>query len=322
MTDSSGETRNLSDDYVESEPPSYVNKTSSDLRFRNSFSSEIVVDSPLIEDERVLVEFPRNTSKRGRGNCHVALGDMSLGFRFQNAESGRPCGSSEAESCGVLKMGRKGLADIKKQILAYRATRSQWTIDKEMTETSIDSLNELRWKYQIPDFVELRLIGDDEFPSHPPPGYVTLYPAMFAIGIRVPFQPHVHDWISEFGVAPAQINPNGYRVIISLFVLWREKFNCDPPLDILRHSLMLMRNSSSVNTPIKGFFCISSRRRCSLIGLPSCGSSWRHKWFFAKGWEATPKDGTLLPDIVTCFRDAGCFGRPRLLFIISNMFIY
>ncbi|KAK9950822.1 hypothetical protein M0R45_006289 [Rubus argutus] len=127
----------------------------------------------------------------------------------------------------------------------------------------------VRLRVMIPSFVELRLIEDDEFPSYPPPGYVTLYPAMFRIGIRVPFKPPVHDWISELRVAPAQINPNGYRVILSFIVLWREKFNCDPPLDILRHSLILMRNSSSVNEPIKGFFRISSQRQCSLIGFPS-----------------------------------------------------
>ncbi|KAK9950805.1 hypothetical protein M0R45_006273 [Rubus argutus] len=106
MTNSLGEARDFSDDYIDSKSSIYVDQTSSDLRFQNTFSSKVVINSSLMEDEGISVEFPRNTSERGRGNCHVVPRDISLGFRYQNAESKRPCDSSEAESCGVLKMGK------------------------------------------------------------------------------------------------------------------------------------------------------------------------------------------------------------------------
>lgn len=225
----------------------------------------------------------------------------------------------------MSKMGRKELAGAKKLLLAYRATRSQWTVDKELTETNVDSLNELRWKYRIPNSVELRLIANDALPSRPPPGYVTLYPTMLAIGIRVPFQLPVHDWVSELGVAPAQINPNGYRVILSLIVLWREKFDCDPPVEVLRHCLRLQENVSFIKDPIKGFYCITPQRRSTIIGLPSPVKSWRNKWFYAKGWEVVPKGGAPAPVIVTYCRDSGCLGYPRshiYIYMYIFMFIY
>lgn len=157
----------------------------------------------------------------------------------------------------------------------------------------------------------LRLIGDDELPSDPPRGFVTMYPAMLEVGVRVPFQRVIQEWLNGLGVAPAQINTNGYRMVIALVALWREQYSGDPPVEALHHLLSLKENASATNDPIKGFFCLIPKRPAIVTDLPSVAKSWRNKWFYVKGWSiATKKSGDPDPDpeLVTCFKDVGVEG--------------
>ncbi|MDD0148740.1 hypothetical protein PSY31_23955, partial [Shigella flexneri] len=75
--------------------------------------------------------------------------------------------------------------------------------------------------------------------------------------------------VSELGIAPAQINPNGYRVIIALIALWNDKFSCDPPVEVLRYHLRLKKNISTTKDPIEGFYCIVPQRPAIVLELPS-----------------------------------------------------
>lgn len=76
------------------------------------------------------------------------------------------------------------MTKARRQLLAYRATRSPWTADQEMTAISVDALSELRRNFQIPNSVELRLIQEDELPSQPSAEFVTLYPAMLKVEVN------------------------------------------------------------------------------------------------------------------------------------------
>ncbi|KAL6124921.1 hypothetical protein ACLB2K_077429 [Fragaria x ananassa] len=140
-----------------------------------------------------------------------------------------------------------------------------------------------------------------------------MYPAMLEVSVRVPFQRVIQEWLSGLGVAPAQINTNGYRMVIALVALWREQYGGDPPVEALHHLLSLKENASATNDPIKGFFCLIPKRPAIVTDLPSVAKSWRNKWFYVKGWSiATKKSGDPDPDpeLVTCFKDVGKRRKP------------
>lgn len=45
----------------------------------------------------------------------------------------------------------------------------------------------LRQDYQIPHDVDLRVPGENDLPSRPPPGYITLVAEYFRVRLRLPF---------------------------------------------------------------------------------------------------------------------------------------
>ncbi|GMN18672.1 hypothetical protein TIFTF001_050825 [Ficus carica] len=73
----------------------------------------------------------------------------------------------------------------------------------------------LRREFNIPENVDLLVPGVDDLPSRPPSGYIALSVEYFRAGLRLPFHPFLRQALTRLNVAPAQLNANAYRVLIS-----------------------------------------------------------------------------------------------------------
>ncbi|KAL2505961.1 Uncharacterized protein Adt_21582 [Abeliophyllum distichum] len=88
------------------------------------------------------------------------------------------------------------------------------------SEVSEGQLREWHQMYRIPDDIEFVVPGPDDRADDPPLGTVALNQAILAAGLRLPFPRVVRKFLREWGIAPTQLCPNGWRILIGLLVLW------------------------------------------------------------------------------------------------------
>ena len=86
--------------------------------------------------------------------------------------------------------------------------------------TTVEDIVKLRTVYDILDGIPLRIIGKKDTPCQPPRGYVILFLESFKFGMRLPLQPYFFQMLSGLHLAPSQLNPNGWRVLSGMFILW------------------------------------------------------------------------------------------------------
>ena len=95
-----------------------------------------------------------------------------------------------------------------------------------MDEKRLTSL--MSW-YQILDDLNPRLAIHGEWRCQLRFG-VGIYEAYLLGGLRLPFNAFARELLTRLGLGVCQFNPNAWRLVISMQVLWREMFEGDHPL--------------------------------------------------------------------------------------------
>ncbi|KAL2466088.1 Plus3 domain-containing protein [Abeliophyllum distichum] len=76
--------------------------------------------------------------------------------------------------------------------------------------------------YRVPDDIEFVVPGPNDRADDPPLGCVALNQAVLAAGLRLPFPRVVRKFLRKWGIAPTQLCPNGWRILIGFFILWEQ----------------------------------------------------------------------------------------------------
>ncbi|KAL5846259.1 hypothetical protein ACOSQ3_009783 [Xanthoceras sorbifolium] len=131
-------------------------------------------------------------------------------------------------------------------------------------------LSVFREEFSIPSNVGLRIPNMGEQVSNPELGCVAIPLAFLEIGMCLPLQPYVRRFLREVGLAPAQLSPNSWRILIGMWYLWRlNGIDTDPTLSEIKHCYKLTR--------LCGYSLI--------IGQPSSNKEWKKTWFITiTGW--------------------------------------
>ncbi|KAK9201751.1 hypothetical protein WN944_016957 [Citrus x changshan-huyou] len=162
-----------------------------------------------------------------------------------------------------------------------RALSRDYAIDYMTCTTTFDELNDLRLRYNIPGEIPLKVPGKKDTPSQPPRGYVTLYLDSFKYGLRCPVQPYFAQILNGLNLSPGQLNPNGWRVLSGLFILWDRCCQSEPTVDEVKHLYQL---KSSPKDAGWYYFQSSTKTRKPITDLPTGGGgNWKRKFFFAEG---------------------------------------
>ena len=115
-------------------------------------------------------------------------------------------------------------------------------------------------------------------PSRPPRGYVTLFLESFKIGMMCPLQPYFARILSGLNPALGQLNPNGWRVLFGLFILWDRCYQSEPTVDEVKHLYQL---KSSPKYASWYYFQSSTKTRKPITDLLiGGGGNWKKKFFF------------------------------------------
>uniref|UniRef100_A0A2N9F5T8 Transposase (putative) gypsy type domain-containing protein n=1 Tax=Fagus sylvatica TaxID=28930 RepID=A0A2N9F5T8_FAGSY len=155
-----------------------------------------------------------------------------------------------------------------------------------------EDINRIRRSYQIPDDVVLRIPDSDERACCPKyEGDVAFYEADFKAGLRFPVQPFVRELLDYLSLAPGQINPNGWRTIISCMVMWRVTSNGEEDLTVDEFLFCYEPVQIALS---RGFWTFKNRDVNSRVvqGLPSSDRIWKDGYFFVCGdnWERLPQE--------------------------------
>ncbi|XP_044960251.1 uncharacterized protein LOC123411379 [Hordeum vulgare subsp. vulgare] len=146
-------------------------------------------------------------------------------------------------------------------------------------------------KYGVPKEFTARPAGDLRANSTPPPGAICVYARSLEAGMRLPLQGFFSDVLAHFGIAPAQLTPNGWRAMAGFLAL------CDyagvpPSLAVFRRFFVMCSLSQEHE---KGWYLFRPRRDSSGLrfrGLLKPDSNpimrWKHEFFFLSSPEPWP----------------------------------
>ncbi|GMN20210.1 hypothetical protein TIFTF001_043032 [Ficus carica] len=123
-----------------------------------------------------------------------------------------------------------------------------YSVDFYTSTVTPGYLAALRRDFQIPAEVDLRVPGENNLPSRPPPGYIALSAEYFRAGLRLPLHPFLRRALTRLNVAPAQLNANAYRILVGCFILWAKNFAAELPGRAFQNLYQMKSASSSAGS--------------------------------------------------------------------------
>ncbi|KAL2490679.1 Uncharacterized protein Adt_26307 [Abeliophyllum distichum] len=128
--------------------------------------------------------------------------------------------SEQAETRGERVVEPGSISRREAEVASGLRTAPVWKCRFFPSEVSEGQLREWHQMYRIPDDIEFVVPGPDDRADDPSLGTVTLNQAVLVAGLRLPFPRVVRKFLREWGIAPTQLCPNGWRILIGLLVLW------------------------------------------------------------------------------------------------------
>jgi len=130
------------------------------------------------------------------------------------------------------------------------------------------------------DRVRVRLPSEEEWACHFFPEEVCFYEAAFLCGLRFPVHPFLMELLDRFGIAPGQLMPNSWRIVVSCMGIWLVATDGDMiKVDELIYLYRLKESKEH------GYYeLVPWERRTRIVrGLPSSFRYWKSRFFFVSG---------------------------------------
>ena len=143
----------------------------------------------------------------------------------------------------------------------------------------------IRTMYGIPNDVELRASREHKRADWDIPGWTCLYEYTFRLGFRFPIPQLVRRMLLYYDLAPGQLMPNTWRILLGLGILC-ERNGVQFGLGCLLHNYYLKEHLTDT-----GRYSLVPRSKKTelIIDTKSNDRNWKDTFFFAKG---PPVDGS------------------------------
>ncbi|KAL5851148.1 hypothetical protein ACOSQ3_006266 [Xanthoceras sorbifolium] len=222
----------------------------------------------------------------------VHLVDMSLGGRLPWAKS--PLGGHVPRRTRTLGhestwLGSSESGSSESPIPGgFGAVESEQARDSECSlrsESSLPPRITRGEEFSIPPEVGLRIPNEGERATDPEPGSAAFHPSFMELGVRLPLQPYLRCFLRDIGLAAAQISPNGWRVPIGMWSLWKVLgIETDPSLAEIQYCYKLAPHTRGGD----GWWYLANWTKQAgeglITGLPTSNKEWKKTWFIATNW--------------------------------------
>ena len=102
---------------------------------------------------------------------------------------------------------------IPQEVRAFHALEEECGLDA-------DTLGRFRDRSQFPERVRVCLPNEEDRACHFFPGEVCFYKSAFICGLRLPVHLFLMELLDHFGIAPGQLMPNSWRIVVSCMRIW------------------------------------------------------------------------------------------------------
>ena len=155
------------------------------------------------------------------------------------------------------------------------------------SKTDDRKLELLKTWYQIPDELSPRLAVRGEWCCQPRFG-IGIYEAYLLGWLRLPLNGFARELLPRLGLGICQFNPNAWRLVVSMQVLWREVFEGNRPLTM--DEFLFCYKPSEINQSLSFYQFTARGKDYRLIkSLVTSDRNWKTKFFFVSGfWAGRP----------------------------------
>ena len=143
-----------------------------------------------------------------------------------------------------------------------------------------------KW-YQIPDDLNPRLAVRGEWCCQPRFG-IGIYEAYLLDGLRLLLNAFSREILTRLGLGVCQLNPNAWRLIVSMQVLWRGVFEGNRPLTM--DEFLYCYKPFEINQSLDFYQFTTRGKDYRLIkSLVTSDRNWKMEFFFVSGfWARRP----------------------------------
>ena len=252
-------------------------------------------------------------STSGRQSPSIGSSTRSAFGEADRSEAGSPEVQQVREDYQVPQVGTGRLEGYNSEEFARDSIDHPRFAINHVRENRIDEakLKKIAMEFSIPRSVGLRIPREGEKASNPVGSAVAFHPAFLEIGARLPLQPYIRRVLREIGIAPAQLNPNAWRIVIGMYSLWRSMKYPDPTFAEIGHCYSLYSHKSGGD----GWWALACKDKRDgeplITGLPSSNKEWKKTWFVAGGnWGKDLQLGGRHQRVRSVFNFPGVWGSP------------
>ena len=99
-------------------------------------------------------------------------------------------------------------------VSAPRVVRAFHALE-EVCGLDADTIGRFKDRFQFPERVHVRQPTNEDRACHFFPGEICFYEAAFTCGLRLPIHPFIMEFLGFFGIAPGQLMPNSWRIVVN-----------------------------------------------------------------------------------------------------------
>ena len=149
----------------------------------------------------------------------------------------------------------------------------------------------IRNRFQFLSSVRVRISNNDDWACHSNTDEVCFYKADFVNGLHFPIHPFIRELFFHLLLAPAQLVPNSWRIVICCMVVWMSANDGDTiRIDEFLHFYRLRQSK------IPRIWEFKPWDRNSRLILDSSSSlrNWKMSFYFvsSEGWETVPSENS------------------------------
>ena len=147
---------------------------------------------------------------------------------------------------------------------------------KEMCGLDVDTMGRFKDRFQFLEWVRVCRPNDKHRACHFFLGEVCFYEAAFTCGLRLPIHPFIMELLDHFSIAPRQLMPNSWKIVINYMEIWLAANG-----DMIKVGELVYLYRLKESKEYGYYELVLWERRTRIVrGLPSSFRYWKSRFFF------------------------------------------